>query len=523
MLGDRAMITSAVASRFVVLSFFSLAGFRLKPTTLRNLLPPIEIAMSNPSPEPVTPKKTGWGSLRELKPYHWFVFIVCCLAWDLDCLDQQLFVLARDQALASIMEKETNHADVTTWGTRATSVFLIGWAIGGIGFGILGDRLGRVKTLMMTIALYALFTGLSALSQSPYDFLLYRFLTGLGVGGAFAAAVVLLAETVPETPRPYVLGLFQASSVLGNCTAALLAMYLGNQAREGAFEGSWFQPWRIMFLVGILPGILLVLVQFGLKEPEKWKAARAAQDTGAKPTPFVAFFGTITSLLTTQPWAKRAVLGLLLTSAGVIGLWGIGFFAPRLTGNVFSEYLKDQGMSGKELKGELDYYRGMTSLMLNLGAFLGIFAFSWVTGILGRRLSFAIALVIAAAGTSMTFLNLKKPDDIYWMMPIMGFCQLALFGGYAIYLPELFPTKYRSTGTSFCYNAGRLLAATGPLALGLLSTVVFAQVVVVNGEETLKETVTSFRYAGVTMCGVFILGLLTLPFLPETKGKPLPE
>jgi MFS family permease len=479
--------------------------------------------MSNPSTPQSTVTKTGWGSLRELTAYHWFVFIVCCLAWDLDCLDQQLFVLARDQALAAIMGKETNDAAVTTWGTRATSVFLIGWAIGGIGFGILGDRLGRVKTLMMTIFLYALFTGLSALSQSPYDFVLYRFLTGLGVGGAFAAAVVLLAETVPETPRPYILGMFQASSVLGNCSAALLAMYLGQEARKGTFQDSWFQPWRIMFLVGILPGILLVLVQFGLREPEKWKAARAAQDSGAKPSPFKAFFGTIVALLTTKPWGQRALLGLLLTSAGVIGLWGIGFFAPRLTGQVFNTSFREQGLEGNELKGQLDYYRGMTSLMLNLGAFLGIFAFSWITGILGRRPSFAIALVIAAAGTAMTFLNLKKPDDIYWMMPIMGFCQLALFGGYAIYLPELFPTKYRSTGTSFCYNAGRLLAATGPLALGLLSTVVFAEVVIENGQEKLKETVTSFRYAGVTMCGVFILGLFTLPFLPETKGKPLPE
>ena len=163
-------------------------------------------------------------------------------------------------------------------GTYATSVFLIGWAIGGIGFGVLGDRLGRVKTLTATIGLYALFTGLSALSVGPWDFMLYRLLTGLGVGGAFAAAVVLLAETVPDNSRPYVLGLFQASSVIGNCSAALINMYLGSLQKGGAFPvDGWLTPWRVMFLIGILPGIMLVVVQFTLREPEKWRAMRAGR------------------------------------------------------------------------------------------------------------------------------------------------------------------------------------------------------------------------------------------------------
>jgi hypothetical protein len=113
--------------------------------------------------------------------------------------------------------------------------------------------------------------------------------------------------------------------------------------------------------------------------------------------------------------------------------------------------------------------------------------------------------------TAFTFWNLKTFSDIFWMIPIMGFCQLALFGGYAIYLPELFPTRLRSTGTSFCYNVGRFVAALGPLALGLLTSRVYA-----GYSEPM-------RYAGVTMCLVFLIGLAALPFAPETKGKPLPE
>ena len=167
---------------------------------------------------------TGWASLRMLTPYQWFVFAVCCLAWDLDCLDQQLFILARDPAIAALTGLSVGDKVVASYGTQATSVFMIGWAVGGVFFGVMGDRLGRVKTLTATIALYAFFTGFSALSVGVTDFMVYRFLTGLGVGGAFAAAVVLLAETVPDAPRPYVLGMFQASSVLGNCSAALISL-----------------------------------------------------------------------------------------------------------------------------------------------------------------------------------------------------------------------------------------------------------------------------------------------------------
>lgn len=457
--------------------------------------------------------RTGWASLRDLTGYHWFVFIVCCLAWDLDCMDQQLFVLARQPALATVMNKPASDPLVTTYGTYATAVFMIGWAIGGIGFGVLGDRLGRVKTLTMTIGLYALFTGLSSLSTSPWDFMLYRLLTGLGVGGAFAAAVVLLAETVPDNARPYALGLFQATSVFGNVTAALIGLYLGGLQKDGYFvPGAWLTPWRVMFMLGIIPGFLLVVVQFTLREPEKWVNMRAAEATGKKPSPFQAFFGTLSALFSTPPWNKRVILGLLLTGAGVVGLWGIGFFSPELVRLALEQGLKAEGFEGAQLQGEINRWRGITSLIQNIGAFFGIFAFSWVTGIIGRRSTFGIFFILAAAITASTFWFLRSKDEVLWMIPLMGFCQIALFGGYAIYLPELFPTKFRSTGTSFCYNAGRLVAAFGPFALGQLTSEVFAD-----------KGADAFRYAGVTMCSVFLLGLLVLPFLPETKDKPLPE
>ncbi|MFO0807283.1 MAG: MFS transporter [Gemmataceae bacterium] len=470
--------------------------------------------MGQTEPTPAAPARTGWASLGELNRYQWFVFVICCLAWDLDCMDQQLFILARDPAVMNLTGAASLTDDVKFTGTITTSVFMVGWAFGGIAFGILGDRLGRVKTLMWTIFLYALFTGLSAFSLSKWDFMAYRLLTGMGVGGAFAASVVLLAESVPERPRPFILGLFQASSVLGNCGAALISMYLGSLEGSGVFSGDFWKPWRIMFVIGIVPGVLLVLVQTFLKEPERWLAQRAAQDETGQ-TPWRKFFGTLTDLLTAPKWGKHVLLGLILTGVGVVGLWGIGFFATTLVVKPLETEFKAMGYAGTELKGLVTYWRGITSLVQNFGAFLGIFAFSWVTGIFGRKPTFAVFLVLAAVVTAGTFMFLRTRQEIFWMVPLMGASQLALFGGYAIYLPELFPTKYRSTGTSFCYNAGRLVAAIGPFFLGVLTSTVFTEA---HGYGT-----EGFRYAGATMCCVFLIGLLALPFLPETKGHPLPE
>jgi MFS family permease len=221
--------------------------------------------------------------------------------------------------------------------------------------------------------------------------------------------------------------------------------------------------------------------------------------------------GSFGDLFADPRWRRNSIVGMLLAFAGVVGLWGIGFFSFDLLRPVLEKTFKAQGLSGAALAGKTTVWIGITSLLQNFGAFLGINAFTYLTNRTGRRKAFAISFVAAMLMTAFTFWRLETFTDIFWMIPLMGFAQLALFGGYAIYLPELFPTRLRSTGTSFCYNVGRLVAAVGPLTLGLLTSRVYA-----GHEEPM-------RYAGVTMCLVFLIGLAALPFAPETKGKPLPE
>jgi len=448
-----------------------------------------------------------------LNRYHWFVLVVAALGWLFDTMDQQLFNLARNPAVTELLGEGASKTTIDEYGAYATSIFIVGWATGGLFFGILGDRIGRAKVMLLTILLYSLFTGLSALSVSVWDFALYRFLTGLGVGGEFAVGVALVAEVMPDRARTHALGWLQTLSAVGNITAAFINMGLGI-AEGGEMLGD-FKPWRIMFVIGALPALLAILIRSRLREPERWQHAVAEDGKVLHKA------GSLAELFGDPRWRKHAFVGLALAIPGVVGLWGIGFFSFDFVRAVFRPYFVQQGLSDAAIRGELTQLVGWVSVLQNLGGALGIYAFKTFTHRMGRRPAFAMAFVLAMASTAGTFWFLNSGAfwlldgfyGVFFLIPVMGFCQLTLFGGYAIYFPELFPTRLRSTGTSFCYNVGRYVAALGPLTMGQLINTVFGQ----------YGQIEAWRYTGVTMSLFFLIGLLALPFAPETQGKPLED
>lgn len=519
---------------------------------------------------------------RLLNRYQWFVLIVAALGWLLDCMDQQLFNLARVPAMRELL-KGTFAADATPaqisasvaeHAGYATAIFLLGWATGGLIFGVLGDRIGRAKTMLITILLYSGCTGLSALSQAFWDFALYRFITGLGVGGEFAVGVALVAEVMPDRARPYALSLLQALSTVGNIGAAITSMSLGQLESTGVLGslGGW-AAWRWMFIVGALPALLVVVIRRNLKEPERWLAMKRSGQNMKKLGDYGELFGNpnwrrpaavaavlliigiLLAFLGPKSWSanmvlpgfsqlkltvvgfavaalgaglwvvyggggdttyrRRAVVGLLLALAGVIGVWGIAFFSFDLVRLVLQRKFEAEGITGPALAGKLTLWAGITSMIQNTGAFFGVYGFGLVAQRIGRKPAFAISLCLAMTTTAATFWFLRDFSDI-WLVFVMGLGTLSVFGGYAIYFPELFPTRLRSTGTSFCYNVGRFVAASGPAVLGLLTGVVYK-------DTGATDPANPLRYAGVTMCAVYFIGLIALPFAPETKGKALPE
>ena len=424
-------------------------------------------------------------------------------------------------------------------GRVATAIFLAGWATGGLLFGILGDKWGRAYTMMLTILVYAVFTGLSAFSVSWIDYSIYRFLTGMGVGGEFAAGAALVAEVMTPRARPYALGLLQALSALGNILGSILGLLLTPVNPSGEWE-----RWRALYLVGIVPALLIVVIRGRLKEPERWQSVK--ESTGVLLGKKLGAFGDLFS-----PRLRRNTwVGVLLGTAGVIGLWGVGFWTPDLV----KEMTPDPGV------------RAVMFALQDVGAFLGILAitlitegarrsrmlpalvglvacgtlaglFVWLgggaagapvltaligvsccgalyslsallgawTGGIGRRASFILSFTLALLATLAVFRYMTEVGQIYWMIPILGFCGLLCFGMYVIYFPELYPTRLRTTGSSFCYNVARYLAAGGLFLMGYVGKVL------------------NLRESGQIFAFIYVVGIVAAFWALETRGKPLPE
>jgi MFS family permease len=444
------------------------------------------------SPQPSVDPNLPW--YRVFTREHWLVFNIATLAWLFDCLDQQLFNLARNGAMLDLV----GAAKANEYGSYTVSVFLAGWGTGGLFFGALGDRFGRARMLTICILLYSVCTGLSCLSTGFVDFCIYRFITGLGVGGVFGLAVALVADSVPDRTRAPALGMLQSLSAVGNITAGLIGMGIGAMASIPF----GLPPWKAMFLVGAFPAFLCVFVMRRLKEPQKWVEARAAgKITGVK-------FGSYASLLGSK-WRRNAWLALIACSSGIIGLWGIGNFHPTIVGSIVGTKLASAGLTPAQMASERAFWSSVALLLQNVGAFLGMMTFATIAQRSGRRIAFALALLASFLATVMVFKFMREFSQIFWMIPIMGFGQIGVFGVFAVYLPELFPTSLRATGTSFCYNVGRFLAATAPFTIGRITA-------------SLGGDVEAFRSAGLWVSGVLLVGIFVLPFLPETKDRPLP-
>jgi MFS family permease len=322
------------------------------------------------------------------------------------------------------------------------------------------------------------------------------------VGGTFAAAVSLVAETLPARSRPYALGFLQSLAACGNVAAAATSLYLKPSAIMFGWDG-----WRWLFLVGALPAVLVIFVMRRLKEPEAWVRIKEAERRGEAKAG--QKLGSWKELFGDPRWRRNLIVGFILGLAGVVGLWSIGFWLPELVREVVTD------------KSEGDRYVGWAMILFNGAAAIGTYLFTLMMARLGRRPSFALMFLVAIVSVFIVFGFMTQPNQIWWMAPILGLGTLTIFGGYSIYFPELFPSRLRASGVGFCYNTARYLAATFPFVLGYLTTA-YADL-----HLTLLSSLGSidspFRYAAFTVASVFLLGLAVIPFGPETKGKPLPE
>lgn len=432
--------------------------------------------------------------------YAWIVLLVAALGWLFDTMDQNLFTLVRNTALTSLMFPGVAASAITKGqaalvnqnGANMTAIFLLGWAAGGLLFGVLGDRLGRTRTMMITILIYATFTGLSGLTNSVPAFGLFRFLTGLGVGGEWAAGAALVSEVFPSRSRPMALGLLQSLSAVGNMLAAIINLLLNSIHIAGDI-------WRWAFAIGTLPALVVLWIRLSIREPEPWQQAkREAESSGSKE------LGGIGQLFA-EPALRRNTIGAtLMAAAGVGGLWGIGVFTPELVKVV----LEPLHLSSSALGKNVSY----VFMVQQMGGFLGMYSYAFFAEKTTRRVSLAVFFVLAFCAVQCMFWLAHDLRSLLVLAPILGFCTLGPFAAYTVYFPELFPTRLRATGCGFCYNCARLLAATAPFALGGLAKH-FADK---------DHPDIGLRIAASLVALIYCVGFVGIAIAPETKGKPFP-
>jgi MFS family permease len=261
--------------------------------------------------------------------------------------------------------------------------------------------------------------------------------------------------------------------------------------------------WRLLFFLGGIPALLVVFIMSTIREPAAWMEARAR--SGDK---LHRQMGDIRGMFRSPRWRRNTWVGMSLGVAGVVGLWGVGFWSPEL----ITRALLAGAAPTPEKMHYISKVRALGTMWQDVGAFFGIFAFTVIATRFGRRISFALSFIAAFIVVSLTFLTLRQEWQVYVLLPLVGFVTLSVFGGYSIYFPEIYPTSLRSSGTSFCYNSARIVTAAvivlgGPLQLLLRDLGV----------------PEPFRWGAVIFCGFYVVGLIALIWAPETKDQPLPE
>lgn len=456
--------------------------------------------MAEPADVPGRPLKWYQG----LERYCWVVLIISALGWLFDTMDQNLFNLVRAPSLRELLhphpenptltekEKKDLADDVKFKGYVVTAIFIVGWATGGWIFGILGDRLGRTKTMIYTILIYAIFTGASGLVGVwglPRSWILYsfmRFMTGMGVGGEWAAGAALVAEVFPARSKPMALGLLQSLSAVGNMMASVITLCLGDLDVR----------WRWAYFVGFLPALLVLWIRKSVKEPEAWKEAKEKASLGKE-------LGNISQIFTHPVLRRNTVAAVMMAAAGGIALWGAGFFS--------TDILREELTRAQMKPEDIGFRVSVMFLLQNAGSFFGIYLFAVFSERTNRKKAFYLWFVLAWVSLLAFFWGIQDSGAEAFsravvLAPIMGFCTLGPFSGYTIYFPYLYPTRLRTTGCGFCYNVARYLVAAGVLALGGFGV-----------------KLGGFAVSATMVSCVYIFGFIGTWLGPETKGKPLPE
>ncbi|HEV2570916.1 MAG TPA: MFS transporter [Beijerinckiaceae bacterium] len=410
---------------------------------------------------------------------QWLVLWSAFLGWLFDSMDLNLFTLVLFPSVAELTGSR-DPAYVAQIGGYIIALKLFCWGLGGIAFGVAADRIGRTKTMVITILIYAIFTGLSGLAQTWHQLAILQAIAGFGIGGEWAAGAALVAETWPEKHRARAMQIMQMAFAFGFFAAALDNLILGQFS------------WRWVIAMGAVPALIALAIRWFVPEPERWVQVRndatVAQMTASQT------FATIFS----PQLRRRTIVGVLVSAAMMIGSWGGLTLLPSWIQQLV------HAAGGTTLTGvnAISY----AFMLMMAGAVLGYLSLIFLTDGVGRRMSYFIFCLGSILTSLYLFTMVKDLTAMMWTMPVYGFFVIGGFGTFAAYLPELYPTRVRASGQGFCWNFARLVTAIGPLIGGVL-----------------VGTFGSFPAAAASTVGFFAIGLVAIWFGPETRGVPLSD
>lgn len=434
----------------------------------------------------------------DLSRYQWTVLFAAWLGWGFDIFDALLFNFVAPNCVPTLLglslgSPEAANATVY-WTGVMTSVLLLGWAAGGILFGKLADRIGRTKTLLITILLYSVGTAACAISPNIWILMVCRFIASLGVGGEWAAGAAMVAEVMPEKWR------IEGGALL--CTSAPVGAFLAtcvNFAIAGVlFPSSPEISWRYVFICGLIPAGVAAIVRFFVKEPEVWlkNSANAA-------LPRIRELFNQENLLST-------ISGLVLSLIALITCQSCGAFIQVIATELARSVALNRNLDLITTQVLVEQWKAIASNSLNLGSLIGTLLTVPAAKFLGRRVMFSVYFLLSSASILIIF-GLPIPPEIFiYLFFFIGLTVFGVFGSFAYYLPELFPTRLRATGSGFCYNSGRVVAAIGPFLLGYLAS---------HGSNPLSAGVSSLFWIGF----IPLFGICFIPWAIETKGQVLAE
>ncbi len=427
--------------------------------------------------------------------YQWLVLIIASAGWVFDVYEGQIFNITRTQMLTEILSADENSKDVTQYGDMFLGIFLLGGTIGGLGFGSLADRYGRQPIMIITILMYSIFSGLTYFAENLWQVASLRFLVAMGVGGEWAVAASLVSEVFPARARAQASGIFHASSILGTWMAAIVGILVASH-------------WRYAYLVGILPALLILWVRATVKEPEKWQKRKEQTDGPA--------MGSFKDLLLNSQWKYRAILGMILAAVGLGTFWSVTVAGQDLAKNILNKTTtkvtnskEENSVQTNKTNIEKEYINKWAKIAYGLiqttGGGIGLLLFGPLCARFGRRFTFIFFQVMALIIVPVTCYLPQTFSQLLFLLPIFGFFTLGIHAGYAIYFPELFPTHLRATGTSFCFNGGRILAVPFLFFSGWLKAM----------------DVMYLRLAVTGLSLLFLLGIIVMLKLPETRNQQL--